>query len=267
MKKFIAILLVLALITGFGCTPSPKKTTEGPSGPEVSGSLVVSEDAPEKADETPKDADVPKTNAALEEGGATEPSEPARAVTKVEYIPIVINGDGAVFDQNGIQITRAQATAFFEKHQAYARTFVAVNDLCTDLVGDVREDFLDSTYRDAFASDGHVEGECLSYNWLLYELPEGYDEHLEELKDLTEGYWLHFDSADYDTALRVLLGKLIEFRDDGTYEFIITAKRPKLARPWPIPIEMVGPPRYKDPIDPPTSYAGNRNEGNVRVPD
>lgn len=145
-------------------------------------------------------------------------------VVREEHLPILMNYIGTWLDQNGDPMSYADAELFFKRNREYAKVAVAVNSLCEELQSAAYQHSLETVYGWATASP-HDTDEYLAYEWLLSETEINYDSYLSELLALIGDQIDLNSSPAANIATSIILEKMLEFRDDGTYEAAINPHR------------------------------------------
>lgn len=154
----------------------------------------------------------PDTDPTLTTLTATDEPE----VTQAKRLPIMFNKWGGWIDQNGEEMESWKAEYFFADNREYARVAIAINRLCHNAKGDFTRMRLDELWEKVNAEPSNPE-EYLAYEWILSEMPADYDWCLNDLYELIEED-IDFTQPAASIASRIILGKLLEFRDNGTYE-------------------------------------------------
>lgn len=145
-------------------------------------------------------------------------------VVKAEHLPILMTYIGTWLDQNGDPMSYADAERFFKCNREYAKVAVAINSLCEELQSDLYRHDLETVHDWATASP-HNTDEYLAYEWILSEMEANYDNYLNDLLALI-GDQIDLDSSPAaNVATCIILEKMLEFRDNGTYEASINPHR------------------------------------------
>lgn len=154
----------------------------------------------------------------------SENAENELETVREEHLPILMNYIGTWLDQNGNPMSYADAERFFKRNREYAKVAVAISSLCEELQSDLYQHDLETVHGWATASP-HDTDEYLAYEWLLSETKANYDNYLSELLALI-GDQIDLDSSPAaNIATSIILEKMLEFRDDGTYEAAINPHR------------------------------------------
>lgn len=151
-------------------------------------------------------------------------SEGDSEIIRAEHLPILMTYNGTWLDQNGEPMSYADSERFFKHNREYAKVAVAINNLCEELQSDAHQHDLETVYSWATASP-HDTDEYLAYKWILSEISANYDNYLNDLLALI-GDQIDFNSSPAaNVATCIILEKMLEFRDDGTYEASINPHR------------------------------------------
>jgi len=143
---------------------------------------------------------------------------------KKKHLPILMNYVGTWLDQDGQPMDYADSETFFKQNREYAKVAVAINSLCKELQSDFYQECLDDVSEWANRAPHDCE-EYLTYDWVLAEMTADYDNYLNDLLALI-GDQIDYDSSSAaNTATRIILGKMLEFRADGTYDAAINPHR------------------------------------------
>lgn len=138
-------------------------------------------------------------------------------IAKEQHLPILMDYADTWIDQNGDPMDYADAKLFFERNREYAKVAVAINSLREESQSNFCQYQLYNIYSWAIASPHNVD-EYLAYEWLLSEMETDYENYLDDLFTLI-GDQIDLDSSPAaNVATCIILGKMLEFQDDGTYE-------------------------------------------------
>lgn len=145
-------------------------------------------------------------------------------IVRDRYLPILMDDNGTWLDQNAEPIPYANSERFFKCNREYAKVAVAINSLCEELQSDFYQNQLDTISSWATAEPYDTE-EHLRYEWLLGEMEANYDNYLNDLLVLIGNQIDFNNSPAARTATCIILEKMLQFRDDGTYEAAINPHR------------------------------------------
>lgn len=239
-KNILALLLILAFLAGFGvCAAAQSQNLHRNTGTKANEYQPPAKPTLDYADQEPVNAPEsiarPSISSATDEATSYEDAattdevvsseENATPVSnREEHLPILMTYSGTWLDQDGAPMSYADAERFFKRNREYAKVAVAINSLCEELQSDARQYDLNTVHDWATASP-HDTDEYLAYEWILSEMEANYDNYLNDLLALI-GDQIDFDSSPAaNVATCIILEKMLEFRDDGTYEASINPHR------------------------------------------